>query len=436
MKIKILFLLLLFSCSVRICFGQNFYEVKWTGHDGVNYLGFLIYNSDNDALMRVKYKANGVYKVAEYKCTGRYFTANNGRNYYLVDGSNAHVVYNGGTDPRYSADKFLFTDLDAAHHFKNLYAYDESDLQKSNLAELMQPAVWRKLDPTVDFSEAYIYDFYDKSEHNYTALLSLMNSPRNTTVYHNTSVKLYLVIVANTLDNSIGNGCEVDRKKLVTEMHDIASALNISVEDHIIYGTDFSSDNVMNTINAISPSQDDIVMFFYRGHGFRWNDQQSSWPCMSMRYSNYQPFTSISMDDVYSKIVAKGARLNMIFGDLCNSNIGVNQVTFQGSNTLQSNFYPDIDKLKHLFLDSKGTLMSVAASPGEVSWTNSYDGGFFTCSFFESLHSEIGKFTGSPSWKNILVSTINKAVYKSQNTCSNCTVQHGEYYISPDLANQ
>jgi hypothetical protein len=77
--------------------------------------------------------------------------------------------------------------------------------------------------------------------------------------------------------------------------------------------------------------------------------------------------------------------------------------------------------------------MSVAASPGEVSWTSSYDGGFFTSSFFESLHAEIGTISGTGSWHNIVYSTINKARYKSQNACNTCSTQNGEYYLSPEL---
>lgn len=436
MKSIIFILSLTIFCSVKTCFGQSFYEVKWTGNDAVNYKGFLIYNSDNDALMRVAFTVNGVYKVAEYKVTSKYFTTADGINYYLMNGENAIFVFNGNYQG-YSADKFLFADLDSQHHFKNLYAYDENDLAKSNLAELMRPATWRALDPKADFTEPYIHEFYGTYEHNYTALVSMINTPKE---YNSTSsnAKLYLVIVANTLDNSIGTGCEVDRRKLVNEMNSIARSLNISVEEHDVYGTDFGKDNVLNAIDALHPSSDDIVMFFYRGHGFRWNDQKSAWPDMSTRISSYDPFTYVSLDDVYTKIVSKGARLNLVFGDLCNSNVGIDkpEVTNQGTNSLQSNFYPDAEKLKKLFLYSKGNVMSVAASPGEVSWTSAYDGGFFTSSFFESLHAEIGALSGSGSWKNIIISTINKAKYKSQYGCSTCSVQNGEYYLSPELGDQ
>jgi hypothetical protein len=452
MKTKLLMLVVTLCYSISTCLSQNFYEVKWKGNDSVSYIGLLIYNSENDALMRVNFTSNGVYRVAEYKCTCKYFTTYDGQNCYLINGMNANVVYNqDGKTTKYFADNFLFSGMDAQHRFKNLYAYDENDLQKSNLAELMRPAQWKKLDPAIDFNEPYIHSFYGTYEHNYTALLSFVGKKTDyatkkdgdtkkdddtKTDYGTGSTKLYLIVVANTLDNSIGNGCDVDRKKLVNEMNDISGALNIPIEEHVIYGTDFNRQNVLNAISAIAPSRDDIVMFFYRGHGFRWDNQQSAWPDMSMRYSNYQPFESISLDEVYNLITAKGARLNVIFGDLCNTSIGINQVTNAGTNSLQSNFYPDIDKLKKLFLYSKGTLMSVAAKPGEVSWTSAYDGGFFTSSFFEALHAEIGKFSGTGSWKNILTATIDKALYKSQYTCSTCSVQHGEYYVSPELANQ
>lgn len=243
-------------------------------------------------------------------------------------------------------------------------------------------------------------------------------------------VKMHVIIVANTLDQSIGQGCEVDRYKLISEFGNIAEALNIKLEKTVIYGNDFNKANVQKAINDLSPGPDDIVVFFYRGHGFRLETQTSYFPQMHLVHSQFQEFQSMELEEVYRQIKAKGARLNIILGDMCNSFINAPQLSQQTNTFMQSNFYPDTEKLKKLFLQSKGSVISAAAKPGEVSWVHPLTGGLYTSSFLESLYQEVGKYSGKGDWNNLLSSTITKAEYKSSYGCvqaggKSCDAQHG-----------
>ncbi|GGB23403.1 hypothetical protein GCM10011511_54080 [Puia dinghuensis] len=406
---------------------QSFYDVRWTG-GSISYYGFLIFYSDNDAIMRIRYlDRNGKYKVAEYKCTGKQGETEDHIRYYFLGGQDARVVY-GPTDYGYSADNFLFYNVNSEGHFDKLYTYDGNDLKSDDLASHLKEATWRKMDPS-ELTADYVYNYFDKTERYYTILTTLGNphyvSPR-------TDVTLHLIIMANTRDNSIGRGCEVDRRALKIEFENIASALNIPIDEKIYSEQDFTKTNLLNAINDLHPGSNDIVVFYYRGHGFRWNDQQSSWPQMSLNYSEFQAKESFPIENVYTSIVQKGARLNLIFGDLCNSNIGLNyrEVSDQSATAFQSAFYPDMQKLHKLFIDSKGNLLSTAARPTEVSWVNPYDGGFYTSSFLESLHKEVSAMSGNGDWDELVNSTIDKAFYKSTTGCGTCSAQHGIKYVS------
>jgi len=173
----------------------------------------------------------------------------------------------------------------------------------------------------------------------------------------------------------------------------------------------------------------DIVFFVYTGHGFRWSDQTDDYPMLDMRYNVYQKIAeenAIGLSDIYTKIKAKGGRLSIVFGDCCNSDVGINQRT--NSTFLASRSNPNFkkEKLEKLFLNSTGSLIVTAASPGEVSWSNDVNGGFFTSSFLSAFHEEISYLSSDiADWDGLIKKTKENAKYKSApTTCSVCTAQN------------
>jgi hypothetical protein len=76
--------------------------------------------------------------------------------------------------------------------------------------------------------------------------------------------------------------------------------------------------------------------------------------------------------------------------------------------------FTDVSKLRNLFINSKGSIISSAAQPGEVSYAG-YDGGLYTRSFISALDYETSYSTntGATKWDNILSSTVKIAYNKS-----------------------
>ena len=178
--------------------------------------------------------------------------------------------------------------------------------------------------------------------------------------------------------------------------------------------------------------ENDIVIFFYRGHGFRWSDQTSLYPTLALTRAQTIPVTTtntILLEDVYNSITAKGARLNLILADCCNSSIGVPQYTNDNYLYMQSNASAQYDKLHKLFVERQGNLIFAASEKGEVSWTSNQYGGFFTTSFLQALDEEISYLrTTESSWANIISNTRDYALSKATN-CYSCYVkQHAIYY--------
>lgn len=93
---------------------------------------------------------------------------------------------------------------------------------------------------------------------------------------------------------------------------------------------------------------------------------------------------------------------------------------------MQANNNYDPQRLKDLFMNTDGNILSCAASPGEYSWVNVANGGFYTVSFLQALREEISYLkTDSPDWEDIFSTTIRSAKKKTD-ACSNCTPQNGK----------
>lgn len=241
---------------------------------------------------------------------------------------------------------------------------------------------------------------------------------------------LHLILVTNTLISDIGMSCQVDKNNSLNEFEIICGELDIPFKKSVISDREFSKSNLTNTLNNLNPSPNDIVIFIYSGHGFRWSNQNSEYPNLDLRYSNFQEIsanTSFNLHEVYNSIIAKGARLNIVLGDCCNSDIGLSYRAGEPSLASRAQYKGKVDYLRRLFLESRGNLLAAAARRNETSCGNSRDGGYFLSSFFTAIYKETSHLNNfAPQWANIISNTIKTANYKTLNL-EGCTPQNGIY---------
>lgn len=239
---------------------------------------------------------------------------------------------------------------------------------------------------------------------------------------------LHLLVVANTEIDDIGTACGVDGKHMTAEMKGVASMLNVGFRKYDVSGEDLSRENVVSALAELKPAKNDIVVFLYSGHGFRWNDQQDPYPMLALTTSSYTDVRDghfVALSDIYSEIVSKGARLNIVMSDCCNAFYGTDTPLPLNSNTLyqRSNSNFSASHLRELFLDSSGSIITTAASPGEVSWCTAA-GGNYVRNFIDAFRSEISLLNEQPSsWTHIFDTAIQNARRYSENNCAR--IQNG-----------
>lgn len=267
----------------------------------------------------------------------------------------------------------------------------------------------------------------DEPAPNYNNPSPSQNATPSTSPNNSGGVTLHFVSVINSKVNDIGASCERDYDNFLSELKGIAQALGMQFKNHNVMGNYYSRDAVVETLNGLRPSSNDVVLFYYSGHGFRFDDQQSQYPAIDLTTSSYDDVGAgnyLLMSDIYEEICSKKARLNIVLSDCCNTKIGIPTPSMRESGTLYSrannNF--SLSRLGQLFLQGRGNLLSTAASPGETSICDMM-GGFFTVAFIRSLRKEISATNSQDvSWNTVIDNTISSAKQRSSEVGN---LQHG-----------
>jgi hypothetical protein len=414
--IKGIIIVLITFLSIHI-FAQDVYEVRYS-KNAITYKCLLIEKDNGNFYMRVRYndKTDKVRLVqTEYSILRG---SSNGKGYKILK-ANTPKYISQQNDDNYAAIHLFFND----NVFTPWIYFDLSDSKSKIAAERFQKLAKGKV------SEAYLKQFFFSKEEEFAELMGILEVGE--AANPNRFTTLHLIVVANTKITDIGAGCRVDERNVVREFESIAKTLGVNLKTHLVDDEDFNKTKTLNTLERLSPRSNDIVVYIYRGHGFRWSDQSEPWPQMDLRNGNYGKVsqnTSFGLTQAFNIIRNKNARLNIVLADCCNNDIGINRRTETPLDDLESKGSYDAEKLKKLFLESRGNIISCAASPGEYSWVNTSKGGFYTLSFIESLRAEVSsKNRSEASWESVMNNTVDGAKKKTEK-CSDCTAQTGKFY--------
>lgn len=218
------------------------------------------------------------------------------------------------------------------------------------------------------------------------------------------SKTIHTVIFADTNDSSIGEGVKVSAAKITDWSNMVATALQAEGYQHKIHtysGAQCNKINLLNFLNSFNCSGD-IVVFFYGGHGGRSVNDSSKYPRMCLGSNVESEFVKLSY--VNDALKQKSPQLLLIIADCCNS--------YYDGTVPQSRTMPmgnenrpmaySSQKIKELFLNKTGTIISTGATKGEYGWINVLNGGFFTYSFLDSFNFSLNRDGEKLSWNTIM----------------------------------
>jgi hypothetical protein len=233
--------------------------------------------------------------------------------------------------------------------------------------------------------------------------------------------------------------CDDDMDKILEQYQGMAEMLNVDFNHQRLKGSAFHIDSLKRCIERMKVKSNDVIVFAYSGHGFSYDDapndqypQLALWNIDRPQVDFIRTY-SMNLEEVYKLIRKKGARVNIVSGDCCNSFIGVKRRAIMP--TKPGVFGPptiewDVQSLSNLLLRSKYSLIMAATKKGEEAASHAWYGGFFTFYLMQNMNRVLVKNAEAKTlWTEILTRTNTDALQKaaefdcSKGACS----QHVNY---------
>lgn len=221
--------------------------------------------------------------------------------------------------------------------------------------------------------------------------------------------KIYAIICGGTSITDIGSGAQesVDLMEQVLDV--VSNYTGMEVETTLLTGSNFTKSKIVSAIDALNPSDDDVVLFYSTSHGFNYKDKPSEFafiaahPTLTVMDENEFNEYALSLEyDVYDELMKKGARLTITMAEACNNVIDLPAPNrYKKMKTLEAN------RLKELFLDTQGSVISCSSELDTYSYTDLDNGGFYTNMFLIALN-EVVTASETATWQEVFNKTGEK----------------------------
>jgi hypothetical protein len=271
-----------------------------------------------------------------------------------------------------------------------------------------------------DLTAGFVLGYFKVHEKFYRNLFVTNNSRALTVSEQN--VNLILLVVANVYDTAIGPACRNDMNNAINFFKKISGFIGIKFRYDTIAGNNYYIKNVKEAIANLNPKPNDIVVFYYTGHGFRIEKDNRQAPYIDLRHKVDRSFkladNSLSMEDIFAMVTKEGARLNLVLADCCNSLLeSKNAKADAPAKTKGFEMNWSTENSRELFLNSKpASILATAALPGQLATCNNTFGGFFSYFFRASVENHFSFFKNKVTWEQVFEETKRQTKYKADHT--------------------
>ena len=426
-KIIEMMILQFFVCNSFI-FSQTIYELNYQ-----NNVMLLVRNNDGDGFLRVPYfdSIEQKNRFIQYQLSEKIWLNQKG----LPD-TNSIALYldsnSSKTTIKWLPDFIVFK-LDTKTDYYEPFNAGKQIADGTN--ELMKFSEKPRSLTEAELSKEYMQRFFDESDlfyQNYTK-----GKTRGGPNYGKNIPTMYVRIIADVEDQLIGKSCLVDKVNLYQLYSTIAQKLKIRLDTFAVMGVDYNRKNVENVLNNLQPGKNDIVMLHYTGHGFNREDPTDPFPNlyllpMSERKAweklvetkkkeeaeNQLMANTLSIQEIYSIVIKKGARLNMVFSDCCNTEYKLRNLPSEVQKKTRGVFTLYTDYCKSLFIDQSMNILTAAVKKGEQAKSNPKDGSYYTLNYVQTLYKYLAPSFNpgdeTVTWNTILETTKAGTIEKTK----------------------
>ncbi len=389
--------------------------------DSIHYQAMLVRYDDGSGLLRVRYALPVTGDDVLVECDLEEFNpadntaANNDTATLVLKPVNPRFIF-GNSNMQFHAP-FLLLKYNAVSGFHEPAGMA---LDSTVTAMDVRTSFTASLIPNSGLTKSFVTGFFTPDDDFYINLFS--TSTKGLTAAEK-NTKLYLLIVADTLDKEIGPACSLDITRTLETFKGITDTLGIKLFPKVITGASYSKKNVELAVANCKPAAADIVVFYYSGHGFRKKEEPARrFPNIKLKTNHtttqdvYQ--NSLNIEDIFNTITKKPSRFNLVLSDCCNNDIeSTNSTGSKPGQTKGSGVQWNQDNCKKLFLDPvRMSVLATAADNGQRACSKNNFGSFFSYFFSTSLESYCSKLKANVNWDQVLQDTKTQTINKAKRT--------------------
>lgn len=261
------------------------------------------------------------------------------------------------------------------------------------------------------------------------------------------TVHAILVADFDNWDGEFRQGAKVDIKNFRLESRRIAEATGLDLKIYPFTGKKYNAQSLVNCIESLDVSPDDLILLFYSAHGIHTH----SMGLEPLPILTFGPSSALYLRDVVNLIEKKKPRLSFILADCCHNWVADSLQPEMLQVYIKALPQPSIKKIqfeqyKNLFLKPSGTIILLAAMPGEFAYGTKSFGGYCTYYWTQTL-SRLSKNLEPITWKTLLTETAqmvkgvsnthpSQVSYnkKLQNPWFHINIDTEETYITPQTS--
>lgn len=452
--ILVLLLLMIFQPGAD---AQSVYHFRYRfnqGGDSLQYRAFLLRNDDGSGLLRVRYSPGKGREdivvestIEEYNPTGNNGEADTSLLY--IKSINPSFIITDGTAV-FNPPIFVFRYSAGSGYFEP----DAVMTEKSGNPEPGSEFRWEFYDRTA-LTREFVSVFFNTDDGFYINMFRPLTRGLSAA---EKKIKMHLLIVADTLDKKLGKAIILDVNKVMETFAGISKFLGIRFLPVIVQGKNYGKAGVQAALAKLKTvvSPEDIVIFYYSGHGFRIPEKPGKYPNLKLknvitpRPSNFRIerdsliwvkkerdvniSSTMNLEEIFKTIRKMGARFNLVIGDCCNDDIfSVNIEGRKPANTKGSGIEWDEANLRSLFLNKTPlSVIATAAKEGQRATATKNFGSFFTEFLKRSLESHSSRTRANVSWDLVLTQAKIKTSQHLMNTCKEPKTAENGCVQNPD----
>ena len=227
---------------------------------------------------------------------------------------------------------------------------------------------------------------------------------------------MHVILAGDTNDPDIGESVQQDLNNMTKLFETISNKTGMDYAGFSLDGDGLTSSGLDKAMTKLEVSADDVIFFYYSGHGGRYQATETKWPLLKFQDG------LVEFQQVLDTLSAMRPRLLIALADCCNSYI--DEASFRQNLKQFEKAAPSAESYKKLFLYQQGHYIASGSIPGEPSIALQ-DGGMFTSNFLAKLESEAA--SGNPDWRNIRATVL---------AAPNGEEQHPQYEIEIEAATE